>query len=99
VVGSVSGVAQLMGNWVPPEARHAATGLIDYDPDTGMQVRIVQSDDSGLVMERTNQVNFRELFTYDTSGRLVQIYQEFNPDVATSTNFNSVKKVLMQIVQ
>lgn len=99
VIMSVSGVAQLMGNWVPEEAREAGTGLVDSDPDTGMVVTIAQNDDSGLVLQRSNQVNFVETFTYDRDGRLVQMYQEFNPDVATAVNFNSVKKVLAQLVQ
>lgn len=99
VIMQVSGVAQLMGNWVPAEAREAGTGLIDSDPDTGMLVTIVQNDDSGLVLERSNQFNFQEQFTYDSDGKLVQIYQEFNPDIATVTNFNSVKKVLARLVE
>jgi hypothetical protein len=90
-INTVSGIAQLLGNWVPPAALGLSPGVIDSDPDTGMVVSVLQSDDNGVVFEKSNQVDFRGLFAYDPSGRLVEMYNEYNPDVVTSTGFGSIK--------
>jgi hypothetical protein len=96
----VRGVAQLMGNWIPEEAISAlGPCTIDTDPETGMKVSIVQNDANGVVFEKTNQMNFRELFTNDLGGRLVQAYYEYNPDVMTSSGFGSVKTIILQLVE
>jgi len=94
---SVSGISQAMGSWLPTEALDTAQGVIDSDPDTGMVTAVVQSGPEGIVLEKTNQVNFRERFTYDHSGKLVQIYQEFNPDVITSVGFGSIKVITLTL--
>jgi hypothetical protein len=96
----VRGVAQLMGNWIPEEAISAlGPGTIDTDPETGMKVSIVQNDANGVVLEKTNQMDFRELFTYDLDGKLVQAYYEYNPDVLTSSGFGSMKTIILQLVE
>jgi len=95
---TVYGVAQLMGGFIPPEASSVGTGIVDTDPDTGMRVAVIQNDASGIAVEMTNQVDFREVVTYDNSGQLLSIYQEFNPDVITSSGFGSVRVVFVQLV-
>lgn len=97
-VNTVYGAAQLMGGWLPPEASSTPPGIIDTDPETGMQVSMVQNDESGIVLEMTNQFDWREVFTYDTSGKLISTYQEFNPDIITSSGFASTKTILLQLV-
>jgi len=96
-VKTVYGVAQLMGGFIPPEASSLGTGIVDTDPDTGMRVSLIQNDASGIALEMTNQVDFREVITYDTSGQLRSIYQEFNPDVMTSTGFWMTKLIYLQL--
>ncbi len=96
-VYTVYGVCQLMGGFIPPEAGSLGTGVVDVDPDTGMRVSVVQNDETAIVVEMTNQVDFREVFTYDPTGRLVSIRQEYNPDVITSSGFGSVRVVLLQL--
>jgi hypothetical protein len=96
----VRGIAQLMGTWIPEEAiATLSPGVIDTDPDTGMKVSIVQNDANGVVFEKTNQVDFKELYTYDLSGKLVQAYYEYNPWVMTSSGFGSVKTIMLQLVE
>lgn len=75
-VPMVSGVAQLMGFWVPEEALSLSPGLIDSDPDTGMKVSLIQSSSDGVVMQKTNDVNYRLTAIYDASGKLVQTSTE-----------------------
>jgi hypothetical protein len=96
----VRGIAQLMGTWIPEEAiATLSPGVIDTDPDTGMKVSIVQNDANGVVFEKTNQVDFKELYTYDLDGKLVQAYYEYNPWVMTSVGFGSVKTIMLQLVE
>ena len=59
----------------------------------------IMNDANGLVFEKTNQMDFRELFTYDLDGKLVQAYYEYNPDVMTSSGFGSVKTIILQLVE
>ena len=68
----VSGFAQLMGFWVPKEALSLSPGLVDSDPDTGMKVSVIQSGPDGVIMEKTNDVNYKLLALYDANGKLVQ---------------------------
>jgi hypothetical protein len=97
---AVSGVAQLMGNWIPEGAASSLSpGVIDSDPYTGMQVSLVKNDEDGAIFEKTNQKDFRELFAYDQSGVLVEAYYEYNPDVVTSAGFGSVKVIDLQLVK
>jgi hypothetical protein len=72
----VSGIAQLMGFWVPQEALSLVIGVVDRDPDTGMTVSVLQSGADGLVMEETNGVNYRLAAAYDASGKVVQTSRE-----------------------
>jgi hypothetical protein len=97
-ITTVSGSSQLLGFWVPHEALSYGPQLIDSDPDTGMQIRAIESDTGNLIFEKTNGVDYRALFAYDGDGQLVEIYQEFNPDTATSTGFNSARVVDLQLV-
>ncbi|OPY52786.1 MAG: hypothetical protein A4E49_01738 [Methanosaeta sp. PtaU1.Bin112] len=69
-VPMVSGVAQLMGFWVPEEALSLTPGAVDYDPDTGMTTSVQQSGPDGVVMEETNGVSYRLTATYDARGML-----------------------------
>ena len=88
-----------MGNWIPKEAIAALSpGAIDTDPYTGMKVSVVQNDASGVVFEKTNQMDFRELFSYNPGGELTQAFYEYNPDVMTSSGFGSVKTIMLQLV-
>jgi hypothetical protein len=61
-----------MGFWVPEEALSLGPGLVDIDPDTGMKVSVIQSGANGLVMQKTNDVNYRLTALYDASGKLAQ---------------------------
>jgi hypothetical protein len=70
-VPMVSGVAQLMGFWVPEEALSLSSGIVDTDPETGMTVSVIQSGPDGLVMQETNNVNYKLTATYDGSGKVV----------------------------
>lgn len=97
-ITTVSGSSQLLGFWVPQEALSYGPGLIDSDPDTGMRISVIESDTSNLIFEKTNGVDYKALFAYDANGRLVEIYQEFNPDTATLTGFSSTKVVDLQLV-
>jgi hypothetical protein len=93
----VRGVAELMGNWMPIEAiATLSPGVIDTDPYTGMRVSVIQKDNDAVVFEKTNQQDFRELYAYDSSGKLVQAYYEYNPYVMTSSGFGSVKTIMLQ---
>lgn len=95
----VRGVAGLMGNWIPKEAIAALRpGVIDTDPYTGMKISVVQNDANGAVFEKTNQQDFRELFSYNPGGELTQAYYEYNPDVMTSSGFGSVKTIILELV-
>lgn len=75
-VSVVSGIAQLMGLWVPQEALSLNTGVVDNDPHTGMVVSVLYSGQDGLVMEETNNDNYMLTATYDSSGRIVQTVTE-----------------------
>jgi hypothetical protein len=63
-----------------------------------MQISVIESDLGSLIFEKTNGVDYRALFAYNSNGRLVEIYQEFNPDTATSTGFSSMRVVDLQLV-
>jgi hypothetical protein len=80
----VSGVAQLMGFWVPNEGLSISPGLVDSDPDTGMQVSVIQSGPNGVIMEKTNNVNYKLVAAYDASGKLVQTSVETYSGTATA---------------
>ncbi|HPS91746.1 MAG TPA: hypothetical protein PKV33_06285 [Methanothrix sp.] len=69
-VPMVSGIAQLMGFWVPEEALSLQPGAVDYDPDTGMTTSVMESGPEGVVMEETNGVSYRLTATYDATGKL-----------------------------
>jgi len=97
-INTVSGIAQLLGNWIPTAAIALSPGEIDSDPDTGMVTSLLQSDDNGVVFEKTNQVDFRGLYHYDKSGRLLEMYNEYNPDVITSAGFGSIKIIDVKLV-
>jgi hypothetical protein len=96
---AVSGISQLMGSWVPLEAMTLSLRVMDTDPDTGMVVRLAEKGPGGVILEKTNQVDYIERFTYDSTGKLVQIYQEFNPDVTTSTSFSGVKVIVLDLAE
>lgn len=61
-----------MGFWVPNGALSLDAGLVDSDPDTGMLVSVIQSGPDGVIMEKTNNVNYRLTAAYDSQGMLVQ---------------------------
>ncbi len=78
---SVGGINQLLGFWIPEDAvGMLGTGTVDSDPDTGMVTSIVQSGLDGIIFEKTNQQDYRALFAYDSSGRLVQMTTELSLD-------------------
>jgi hypothetical protein len=58
----------------------------------------VQSDDNGIVFEKTNQQDYRAQFTYDLDGKLIQTVTEYNPDVMTSTGFGSVRVETLRLI-
>jgi hypothetical protein len=77
---SISGVAQLLGYWMPQEAIAALRpGVLDTDPDTEMQINVVKVDANGVVFEKTNQKDYMAQFAYDSTGKLVQAYYQYNP--------------------
>ena len=82
-VPMVSGIAQLMGFWVPQQALSLQPDAIDYDPDTGMTVSILESGPEGVVMEETNGINYRLTATYDATGKLTQTVTESYTGTAT----------------
>jgi hypothetical protein len=75
-VPMVSGIAQLMGFWVPEEALFLQPGAVDYDPDTGMTTSILESGPDGVVMEETNGVSYRLTASYDARGMLTKTVTE-----------------------
>jgi hypothetical protein len=79
----VSGIAQLMGFWVPEEALTLQPGAVDYDPDTGMTTSILESGPDGVVMEETNGVSYRLTASYDATGKLIQTVTESYTGTAT----------------
>ena len=79
----VSGLSQLMGIWVPEEALSLPKGTVDSDPDTGMVVSVLKSGPDGLVMQETNNVNYKLTASYDASGRVVQTVSESYTGTAT----------------
>lgn len=99
IITTVSGSSQLLGFWVPKEALSYSPGLIDSDPDTGMQISVIESDSGYLIFEKTNGVDYRALFAYDANGRLVEIYNEFNPDVMTASGFGSMRTASLRLVE
>jgi hypothetical protein len=99
-VKTVNGRSQLGGFFLTKEAMAALhNGIVDSDPQTGMVVSVDQSDASRVVIKRTNQVDYSEISTYDSSGRLIQLVQQFNPDVITSGGFGSVREVSMNLAE
>ena len=80
----VSGIAQLNGFWIPEGAAATLTpGVIDTDPDTGMQISVVESNANGIVFEKTNQQDYTGQSTYDSSGKLVQTVSQYIDGVGT----------------
>ena len=79
----VSGLSQLMGIWVPEEALSLPEGMVDSDPDTGMVVSVLQSGPDGLVMQETNNVNYKLTAAYDARGRVIQTVSESYTGTAT----------------
>ena len=82
-VPMVSGIAQLMGFWVPEEALSLQPGAVDYDPDTGMTVSVLESGPDGVVMEETNNINYKLTAAYDARGKVVQTATETYSGTAT----------------
>ena len=82
-VPMVSGIAQLMGFWVPEEALSLQPGAVDYDPDTGMTVSVLESGSNGLLMEETNNINCKLTAAYDARGKVVQTATETYSGTAT----------------
>jgi hypothetical protein len=79
----VSGIAQLMGFWVPEEALSLQPGAVDYDPDTGMTTSVLESGPEGVVMEETNGVSYRLTATYNARGMLTETVTESYTGTAT----------------
>jgi hypothetical protein len=80
----ISGIAQLNGFWMPEGAvTSLVPGIIDTDPDTGMQIGVVESNANGIVLEKTNQRDYTEQSTYDSSGKLVQTVSQYIDGVGT----------------
>ncbi len=79
----VSGISQLMGFFVPEEALSLRPGVVDSDPDTGIVVSVLQSGPEGVLMEETNNVNYKLTAMYDASGRVVQTSKESYSGTAT----------------
>jgi hypothetical protein len=71
---------------------------VDTDPDTGMQISVVRSGEDGLILERTNQVDFKEDFAYDSTGKLSQMEQHYQERSLTA-NFAEEKVITMQLVE
>lgn len=82
-VPMVSSISQLMGFWVPKEAMSLRPAIIDSDPDTGMVVSILESSPDGLIMQETNNINYKFIAAYDASGRVVQTVIESYAGTAT----------------
>jgi hypothetical protein len=82
-VPMVSGIAQLLGFWVPVEALSLQPGAVDYDPDTGMTTSILESGPDGVVMEEINGVSYRLTASYDARGMLIQAVTESYTGTAT----------------
>ena len=95
---SECGASRLMGDFVPLEALSAGPGIVDLDPDTGMQINVVKSGLDGLIMEMTNQVDFKEDFAYDSTGKLLQMEQNYQERSLTA-NFGGEKVITMQLVE
>ena len=77
-LGVVSGIAQLNGFWIPQEEVNTLTpGIVDIDPDTGIKISILESNNNGIVFENTNQQDFTEQTTYDSEGRLIQMVSQY----------------------
>jgi hypothetical protein len=82
-VPMVSGIAQLMGFWVPEEALTLQSGAIDYDPDSGITTSILESGQEGVVIEETNGVSYRLTASYDETGKLTGTVTESYTGTAT----------------
>ncbi len=82
-VPMVSGIAQLMGFWVPEEALSLQPGAVDYDPDTGITTSILESGPEGVVVEETNGVSYRLTASYDETGKLTGTVTESYTGTAT----------------
>jgi hypothetical protein len=94
-VSVVSGISQLAGFFIPPQAAGTGSGVIDNDPDTGMQTSITRNDASGIVLTRTNNVNQQSSFWYDTSGKLIQTITETH---SSADGFPATNRVIMQSI-
>ena len=80
----VSGIAQLNGFWIPQGAvANLNPGIIDTDPDTGMQISVMESNANGIVFARTNQQDYAMQYAYDSSGKLVQMVSQYNEGLGT----------------
>jgi hypothetical protein len=93
---SVCGASRLMGDFVPLAALSASPGVVDTDPDTGMQISVVRSGRDGIILERTNQVDFVEDFAYDSTGKLSQMEQHYQ-ERSLTTDFAGEKVITMQL--
>ena len=93
---TVCGASRLMGDFVPLAALSASPGVVDTDPDTGMQISVVRSGEEGIILERTNQVDFVEDFAYDSTGRLSQMEQHYQ-ERSLTTDFAGEKVITMQL--
>lgn len=96
IINTVSGISQIAGLFIPPEAAGLGTGQIDSDPDTGVQVSITRNDESGIVLTRTNNADQQSSYWYDRSGRLLQTVTE--SVTSTTGGFTSSERTIMQSV-
>lgn len=72
---AVTGVAQMMGLWLPKEAikSKGRTGRIDRDPITGVEVSWQRDDNGNIVISEVGP-SWESIFTYDgNSGALIVI--------------------------
>ena len=95
---AVCGPSRLMGDFVPLNALSVSPRVVDTDPDTGMQISVVRSGKDGLILERSNRVDFREDFAYDSTGKLSQMEQHYQERSLTA-NFAGEKVITMQLVE
>jgi hypothetical protein len=48
-----------------------------------MQISVMESNANGIVFARTNQQDYNEQYTYDSSGKLVQTLSQYNDGIGT----------------
>ncbi|MFH0967262.1 MAG: hypothetical protein V1862_06225 [Methanobacteriota archaeon] len=95
-INTVSGISQLAGLFIPPEAAGLGTGTVDTDPDTGVQVSITRNDATGIVLTKTNNADQQSSYWYDPSGKLLQTMTE--SVTSTTGGFTSSERTVMQTV-